>query len=57
MGAEFFHCVGQHVTVQGFTYITPWLAINEKKIPQFTKEEKIEVSKVELHEVLFQPPD
>ncbi|KAK9177834.1 hypothetical protein WN943_027023 [Citrus x changshan-huyou] len=57
MGAEFFHCVGQHVTVQGFTYIMPWLAINEKKIPQFTKEEKIEVSKVELHEGNTVPPE
>lgn len=57
MGAEFFHCVGQHVTVQGFTYIMPWLAINEKKIPQFTKKEKIEVSKVELHEGNTVPPE
>lgn len=57
MGSEFFHCVGQRVTVQGFTYIMPWLATNEKKIPQFTKREKIEVSKVELSEVLFHPPE
>lgn len=57
MGAELFHCVGHRVTVQGFTSIMPWLAVNEKNIPKFTKGEKIEVSKVELNEVLFQPPD
>lgn len=34
----------------------PWLAINEKNLPQFTKGEKIEVSKVELYEVIYIPP-
>lgn len=53
MGRELFDCVGQHVTVPGFTSIMPWLAINEKNIPQFTKGEKIEVSKVELDQVVF----
>uniref|UniRef100_A0A2P2LIA1 DNA topoisomerase 3-beta isoform X2 n=1 Tax=Rhizophora mucronata TaxID=61149 RepID=A0A2P2LIA1_RHIMU len=31
----------------------PWLEINEKNLPQFAKGDKIEVSKVELFEVLF----
>lgn len=53
MGGEFFQCTGQCVTFEGFTSIMPWLAINEKNLPQFTKGEKIEVSKVNLHEVVF----
>ncbi|XP_040935279.1 uncharacterized protein [Gossypium hirsutum] len=57
IGGEFFHCIGQRVTVQGFTYIMPWLAINEKNLPQFTKGEKIEVSRVELYEGETSPPD
>lgn len=51
IGGESFHCVGQRVLVKGFTSIMPWLAINEKNLPQFTKGEKLEVSKVDLHEV------
>lgn len=54
MGGESFYCTGQRVTVQGFTSVMPWLAVNEKNLPHFTKGEKIEVSKVELHEVPFQ---
>lgn len=34
----------------------PWLAINEKNLPQFTKGEKIEVSRVELYEVIHAVP-
>ncbi|CAL8083740.1 unnamed protein product [Prunus armeniaca] len=30
----------------------PWLAVTEKNLPQFTKGDKIEVSEVDLHEVL-----
>lgn len=29
----------------------PWLAVNEKKLPQFLKGEKIEVARVELYQV------
>ncbi|KAK1591975.1 hypothetical protein Q3G72_016967 [Acer saccharum] len=57
MGGEFFHCIGHCVTVQGFTSIMPWLAINVKNLPQFTKGERIEVSKVELNEGNTVPPD
>ncbi|XP_009371098.1 DNA topoisomerase 3-beta isoform X1 [Pyrus x bretschneideri] len=57
IGGESFHCVGQRVLVKGFTSIMPWLAINEKNLPQFTKGEKLEVSKVDLHEGLTSPPD
>lgn len=51
IGGEIFHCVGQRVLVKGFTSIMPWLAVNEKNLPQFTKGEKIEVARVDLHEV------
>lgn len=51
-GGEVFYCVGQRVTDKGFTSVMPWLAVNETSLPQFTKGEKIEVSKVELHEVV-----
>lgn len=51
IGGESFHCVGQRVLVKGFTSIMPWLAVNEKNLPQFTKGEKIEVARVDLHEV------
>lgn len=57
VGGEFFHCVGQHVTVKGFTAIMPWLAVSEKNLPQFTEGEKIELSKVELYEGKTAPPD
>ncbi|KAK9288869.1 hypothetical protein L1049_017335 [Liquidambar formosana] len=57
IGGELFHCTGQHVTVKGFTSIMPWLSVNEKNLPQFTKGEKIEVLKVELHEGNTSPPD
>lgn len=53
MGGEYFHCVGHHVTVKGFTSIMPWLAITERNLPEFSKGEKIEVSRVELNEVAF----
>lgn len=56
IGGELFHCIGQHVTVKGFTSIMPWLSVNEKNVPQFAKGDKIEVSKVELVEVLYDPP-
>ena len=29
----------------------PWLAVNEKKLPQFLKGQKIEVAKVDLYQV------
>ncbi|KAL5542809.1 hypothetical protein UlMin_010519 [Ulmus minor] len=57
IGGESFHCVGQHVTVNGFTAIMPWLAVNDKKLPQFTKGEKIEIVRVELYEGSTSPPD
>lgn len=53
IGGEIFCCIGQHVMVKGFASIMPWLAVNEKNLPQFKKGEKIEVSKVELYEVMF----
>ncbi|XP_040369101.1 DNA topoisomerase 3-beta isoform X2 [Rosa chinensis] len=51
IGGEFFHYVGQHILVKGFTSIMPWLAVNEKNLPQFTEGEKIEIARVDLHEV------
>ncbi|XP_057959790.1 DNA topoisomerase 3-beta isoform X2 [Malania oleifera] len=54
---EFFHCMGQLVTVKGFTSIMPWLAVNEKNLPRLTRGEKIKVSKVELYEGNTSPPD
>ncbi|KAK2969582.1 hypothetical protein RJ640_023694 [Escallonia rubra] len=56
-GGEFFHCIGQHVMVKGFTSIMPWLAVNEKNLPPFTRGEKVEISKVELYEGKTVPPD
>lgn len=55
IGGEFFHCTGQHVTVEGFTSVMPWLAVKEKNLPRFIKGEKIEASKVELYEVGLLP--
>lgn len=52
-GGESFHCTGQYVITEGFTSITPWLAVSEKKLPDFAKGEKIKISKVELYEVIF----
>ncbi|KAG7995301.1 hypothetical protein I3843_01G102700 [Carya illinoinensis] len=57
IGGEFFHCTGQHVTVEGFTSVMPWLAVKEKNLPRFIKGEKIEASKVELYEGSTAPPD
>ncbi|XP_044500642.1 DNA topoisomerase 3-beta isoform X4 [Mangifera indica] len=57
MGGEYFHCVGHHVTVEGFTSIMPWLAITERNLPEFSKGEKIEVSRVELNEGNTVAPD
>ncbi|CAK8567137.1 unnamed protein product [Lathyrus sativus] len=57
VGGESFHCTGQHVITKGFTAIMPWLAINDKSIPSFTKGQKIKVSKVELYEGNTTPPD
>lgn len=57
IGGEFFHCIGLHVIVKGFTSIMPWLAVSEKNLPQFAKGDKIEVSKVELFEGQTVPPD
>lgn len=57
IGGELFHCVGHHITNKGFTSIMPWLAINEKSLPQFTKGEKLKTSKVELHEGNTTAPD
>lgn len=56
-GGEVFYCVGQRVTEKGFTSVMPWLAVNETGLPEFTKGEKIEVSKFELHEGQTLPPD
>ncbi|OVA12979.1 DNA topoisomerase [Macleaya cordata] len=56
-GGELFNCVGHHVTTKGFTSIMPWLAVNEKNIPQFTKGEKVNILKVELYEGNTSPPD
>ncbi|PSS35638.1 DNA topoisomerase [Actinidia chinensis var. chinensis] len=54
---EIFHCIGQCVTIKGFTSIMPWLGVNETNLPQFTKGEKIEISKVDLYEGKTVPPD
>lgn len=51
-GEESFHCVGQHVTAQGFTSIMPWLAVSERNIPQFSEGENIRISRIEIDEVL-----
>lgn len=52
VGGEFFHSVGQRVTIKGYTCIMPWLAVKENNLPQFTKGEKVKISKVDLYEVL-----
>ncbi|GMN59693.1 hypothetical protein TIFTF001_028789 [Ficus carica] len=57
IGGESFHCVGHRILEKGFTSIMPWLAVNEKNLPQFTKGEKIEVVRVELYEGSTTPPD
>ncbi|GMH18631.1 hypothetical protein Nepgr_020472 [Nepenthes gracilis] len=57
IGGESFYCTGQQVIAKGFTAITPWLAISEKNLPEFTRGNKIEVSKVELDEGSTTPPD
>lgn len=51
VGGESFHCVGVRVNVKGFTSIMPWLAVQEKSLPQFLKGDKIKLSRVELYEV------
>lgn len=51
IGGESFHCIGQTVTVKGFTSIMPWLAASDKTLPLFKKGEKIELSNVQLYEV------
>ncbi|XP_058181028.1 DNA topoisomerase 3-beta isoform X3 [Rhododendron vialii] len=57
VGGEFFHIVGQHVTIKGYTRIMPWLAVKENNLPQFTKGEKVKISKVDLYEGETVPPD
>ncbi|KAL1358200.1 DNA topoisomerase 3-beta isoform X1 [Arachis hypogaea] len=57
IGGESFHCTGHQVTAKGFTAIMPWLAVNDKNIPSFTKGQKIEVSKLDLYEGTTSPPD
>ena len=52
-GSELFNIVGQHVTSKGFTSIMPWMAVSEKKLPQFLREERIKITKVDIHEVLI----
>ena len=52
-GGEFFHCVGQHVIVKGFTSVMPWMSLNEKNLPQFSLGERINILKVDLYEVHF----
>ncbi|KAK1319076.1 hypothetical protein QJS10_CPB04g01426 [Acorus calamus] len=56
-GGELFFCIGQHVTVKGFTSIMPWLAVNEKNIPPFMIGERIKILKVDLYEGSTTPPD
>ena len=53
VAGESFYCSGQNVTVKGFTSLMPWLAVSEKSLPWLSKGEKIELTKVELYEVLF----
>ncbi|KAF9606087.1 hypothetical protein IFM89_023110 [Coptis chinensis] len=50
-GREVFYYTGQHGISKGFTCIMPWLAVDEKNLPQLAKGEKMEISKVELYEV------
>lgn len=50
-GAELFCVVGQHVTCKGFTSIMPWMAVNEKKLPQFLRGERVRIMKVDIYEV------
>ncbi|KAK7280853.1 hypothetical protein RIF29_08385 [Crotalaria pallida] len=57
IGGESFHCTGHNVITKGFTAIMPWLAINDKNLPSFTKGQQIEVSKMELYEGTTTPPD
>ncbi|MED6197065.1 hypothetical protein PIB30_053243 [Stylosanthes scabra] len=57
IGGESFHCTGHQVIAKGFTAIMPWLAVNDKNIPSFTKGQKIGVSKLELYEGTTSPPD
>ncbi|KAI8538181.1 hypothetical protein RHMOL_Rhmol09G0082200 [Rhododendron molle] len=57
VGGEFLHIVGQHVTIKGYTCIMPWLAVKENNLPQFTKGEKVKISKVDLYEGETVPPD
>lgn len=52
-GGEVFQCVGQHVVSKGFTSIMPWMSVNEKNLPQFKKGEKINIAKVDVHEVVL----
>ncbi|XP_077250449.1 DNA topoisomerase, type IA, core isoform X2 [Tasmannia lanceolata] len=56
-GGELFSCVGQHVVAKGFTSIMPWMAVNEKNLPQFTTGERVKFLKVDLFEGTTSPPD
>ncbi|XXG46925.1 hypothetical protein AAC387_Pa02g1653 [Persea americana] len=56
-GGEFFHCVGQHVIVKGFTSVMPWMSLNEKNLPQFSLGERINILKVDLYEGSTAPPE
>ncbi|XP_068665941.1 DNA topoisomerase 3-beta [Aristolochia californica] len=56
-GRESFYCTGVLVLAKGFTSIMPWMAVNEKSLPQFTKREKIKISKIDLYEGSTTPPD
>ncbi|XP_038711610.1 DNA topoisomerase 3-beta isoform X2 [Tripterygium wilfordii] len=56
-GGEYFHCMGLHVTDQGFTCIMPWLALKETNLPQLSKGERIEITKLELYEGNTEPPN
>ncbi|KAL8143853.1 hypothetical protein V2J09_016885 [Rumex salicifolius] len=57
VGGESFYCTGQRVIAKGFTTIMPWLAVNEKSLPELTKGERIRLSKTELDEGKTSPPD
>lgn len=56
-GGEVFQCTGQHVVEKGFTSVMPWLAVNEKNIPQFIKGEQLQITEVELYEGNTTPPE
>ncbi|XP_058093481.1 DNA topoisomerase 3-beta isoform X2 [Magnolia sinica] len=56
-GGESFNCIGLQVIDEGFTSIMPWMAVNEKNLPQFSKGERIKISKIDLYEGSTTPPD